>query len=484
MGGTPRVTAEQLELVVDNMSAGVALCSRDLKYVWVNRRCAEWLGMEPEDIAGRPLVELIGDEQLAALRPYVERALAGEQVDYERLVRYKGLGERWVRHQLSPAGDGCGWILLLSEADRRKDEFLATLAHELRNPLAPIRNAVAILGKKRPLDPELTWSREVIDRQVEQLSRLIDDLLDIARIASGKLRIQTERIPLERIIDMALETSRPHINAAGHSLSVLLPSERVTVEADAARLAQVFANLLNNAARYTAERGEIALSAEIEGDQVVVSVQDNGIGFAPEVGARLFEPYSQLTARDGRAHGGLGIGLSLVQGIVALHGGTVEARSAGAGQGSEFIVRLPLPRFASRLEEYEPPRGRAAVPAAGMRILVADDNSDAADSLQRILALYGYDARAAYDGNAALALGVAFRPHVAVLDIGMPGANGYEVARALRETLGNSIKLIALTGWGQDGDRRRAMEAGFDFHLTKPIDPAALNDLLAEAGSK
>jgi len=372
----------------------------------------------------------------------------------------------------------------LRGADRRKDEFLATLAHELRNPLAPIRNAVAILGKKRPLDPELGWSREVIERQVDQLSRLIDDLLDIARIASGKLLVRKERIALERTIDMALETSRPHINAAGHSLSVLLPSERVTVEADAARLAQVFSNLLNNAARYTEGRGEIALSAQVEGDQVVVSVQDNGIGFPPEVGARLFDPYSQLTATDGRSHGGLGIGLSLVQGIVALHGGTVEGRSAGPGQGSEFIVRLPLPSFASRMEERKPPSGRQAVPAPGVRVLVADDNHDAADSLQRILSLYGYDARAAYDGNAALALGEAFRPHVAVLDIGMPGASGYEVARALRERLGKGVKLIALTGWGQEGDRRRAMEAGFDFHLTKPIDPGVLNDLLAEAAEK
>jgi PAS domain S-box-containing protein len=480
-GGTPKATAEQLALVVDSMSAAVALCSRDLKYLWVNRCAAEWLGMQPEEIAGRPLVEVIGEDNLAALQPYIARVLAGEHVQYERLVCYKGLGERWLRHHLSPASDGCGWILLLSEADRRKDEFLATLAHELRNPLAPIRNAVAILGKKGPLDPELTWSREVIDRQVDQLSRLIDDLLDIARIASGKLLIRNERIPLERAIDMALETSRPQINAAGHRLSVLLPSERVTVEGDAGRLAQAFSNLLNNAARYTEAGGEIALAAEVDGGEIVVSIEDNGIGFPPEVGERLFDRFSQLTASDGRAHGGLGIGLSLVQGIVALHGGRVEARSAGPGRGSEFVVRLPLPAFAGGTEQPHAARGKASVAAPGMRILVADDNRDAADSLQRILALYGYDVKVAYDGAEALAASEAFRPHVAVLDIGMPGADGYDVARQLRERLGNGVKLIALTGWGQDGDRRRAMEAGFDFHLTKPVDPGTLNDLLAQA---
>jgi CheY-like chemotaxis protein len=318
------------------------------------------------------------------------------------------------------------------------------------------------------------------------MSRLIDDLLDIARIASGKLLIRKERLPLERAIDIALETSRPHINAAGHRLSVLLPSERVTVEGDPARLAQVFANLLNNAARYTEGQGEITLAAEVEGREVVVSVQDNGIGFPPEVAGRLFEPFSQFMRSNERSHGGLGIGLSLVQGIVALHGGKVEARSAGPGQGSEFIVRLPLPTHT------QPPAGepvpgvqaRAPLPAAGVKVLVADDNRDAADSLQRILSLYGYQVEVAYDGTAAISADRAFRPRVAVLDIGMPGANGFEVARSIRQSRGGGVTLIALTGWGQEGDRRRAMEAGFDYHLTKPVDPGALNDLLVEVASK
>jgi PAS domain S-box-containing protein len=477
----------------------VALCSRDLRYVWVNRRFADWLGKAPAEPVGRPMAEVLGADALAQMRPHIERVLAGEHVEYERLASYPGLGERWIRNLFSPTRDGSGWISVTSdiherklieetlrEAEQRKDQFLATLAHELRNPLAPIRNAVAILGKKHGLDPELAWTREVLERQVEQMSRLIDDLLDIARIAGGKLLVRKERVPLERAIDMALETSRPNINAAGHRLSVLLPSERVTVEADPARLAQVFSNLLNNAARYTEANGEITLEAELEATEVVVSVQDNGIGFPPEIAERLFEPFSQLTRSNERTHGGLGIGLSLVQGIVALHGGNVEARSRGPGQGAEFIVRLPLPRHTDPVEGAKPaavdPPHRLS--AGGVKILVADDNRDAADSLQRILSLYGYQVEVAYDGAAAIQLAGAFRPRVAVLDIGMPGANGFEVARSIRGSRGDRVTLIALTGWGQEGDRRRAMEAGFDYHLTKPVDPGALNDLLVEVAAK
>jgi two-component system CheB/CheR fusion protein len=490
---------EQLQLVADSMPAAVALVSRDLRYIWVNRRCAEWLGMQPEDVLGRPMAEVIGRDNLNAIRPHIDRVLAGEHVQYERLVSYAGMGSRWVRNLFSPTRDGSGWISVISdihdrklmedtlrEAERRKDEFLATLAHELRNPLAPIRNAVALLAKQNSPDAELTWSREVIERQVDQLSRLIDDLLDIARIASGKLLIRKERLPLERAIDMALETSRPHINAAGHHLSVLLPSERITVEGDATRLAQVFSNLLNNAARYTDGQGEITLAAEVEDAEVVVSVQDNGIGFPPEVAGRLFKPFSQLTSTHERSHGGLGIGLSLVHGIVALHGGKVHACSAGPGRGSEFVVRLPLPQFSvvEPSEELQAKPKSPPLPAAGVKVLVADDNRDAADSLQRILALYGYDVQVAYDGRAAIDLDRRFAARVAVLDIGMPGANGFEVARTLREARGDGVTLIALTGWGQEGDRRKAMEAGFNYHLTKPVDPGVLNDLLLEVASK
>jgi PAS domain S-box-containing protein len=487
---------EELRLVTDTMPAGVVRVSADLKYVWVNPLFASWVGRRPDEMIGRAVGEVLGERDWQELRPHVERALRGERVEYERLARL-ARGERWIYCVIEPtrdeqgAPDGLVAVVsdvndrklmeeTLRQAERRKDEFLATLAHELRNPLAPIRNAVAILGKKDALDPELTWSREVIERQVEQMSRLIDDLLDIARIAGGKLLIRKERLPLERAIDMALETSRPHINAAGHSLSVLLPSERLTVEADPARLAQVFSNLLNNAARYTERHGEIALTAEADGNEVVVTVQDNGIGFSPEVAGRLFEPFSQLTRSNERSHGGLGIGLSLVQGIVALHGGSVQARSRGPGQGAEFAVRLPLPNYTDAAQPAKPAQPRPPAPLGSVKVLVADDNRDAADSLQRILSLYGYEVEVAYDGTAAIRLDGDFRPEVAVLDIGMPGANGFEVARSIRENRGAGVTLIALTGWGQEGDRRRAMEAGFDYHLTKPVDPGALNDLLVE----
>jgi len=482
------------------MSVGVARISRAFTYLWVNRVYAQWVGRKPAEIIGRTLAQVLGEQAMGEIQPRAKDLLAGRRVQYERLSQYHALGKRWVQITAEPTHDATGrpdgWVAVvfdihdrklaeetLREADRRKDDFLAVLAHELRNPLAPIRNAVAILGKKDQLDPEVAWSRDVIDRQVDQLTRLVDDLLDIGRISRGRLALRKERVALERVVDMALETSRPHINAAGHRLSVILPAEAAVLDADPARLAQVFANLLNNAARYTPPEGSISLSAAVEANEAVISVEDNGIGFGPEAAARLFEPFSPLTSASGRAHGGLGLGLSLVQGIVALHGGKVEGRSEGAGHGSQFVVRLPL-AMGVQQAVHAPRAAAAPMAAAGRRILVADDNKDTADSLQRVLQLYGYDVRVAYDGATALRLGAAFRPEVAVLDIGMPGANGYEVAREIRKQQGPQIKLVALTGWGQEGDRRRAMEAGFDFHLTKPVDPGTLNDLLSEVAPK
>jgi len=320
-----------------------------------------------------------------------------------------------------------------------------------------MRNAVAILGRKGPLDPEVAWSRGVMERQIDQLTRLVDDLLDIERIARGRLDLRTERVPLELVVDMALESSRPQINASGHHLSVLLPAERVHVEADPSRLAQVFATLLRNAAKHMPERGSISLSATVEGREVVVAVSDDGVGFERDA-----EP---------------GVGLQLIRGILTLHRGRLEAKSEGRGKGSEFIVRLPAAAGAPAVAA-EPLQRRSPGRPVSLRVLVADDNRDAADSLQRVLALFGHEVRVAYDGAGALEIGQTFRPRVAVLDIGMPGTDGYEVARAFRRKLGAEVKLVALTGWGQDADRRRALEAGFDHHLTKPVDPGALKDLL------
>jgi PAS domain S-box-containing protein len=494
-----RDAREQLQVVTDTVPAAVLRTGNDLRYQWMNPVAARWLGKPAHQLVGRIMADVLGAEQMREVAPFIARALKGEHVQFERLAEMPGLGRRWLAATYTPVldagGHPDGWVTIaidihdrklaeeaLKAADRRKDEFLATLAHELRNPLAPIRNAVAILGRKGPLDPELTWSREVIVRQVEQMSRLIDDLLDIERISRGKFLVRKERIELESAIDMALEISRPYITAAGHRLSVLMPSERVTLEADPARLAQVFSNLLNNAAKFTDPHGTISLSATLEGLSVVVSVEDSGIGFSAETATRLFKPYTQLTDSHERSRGGLGIGLSLVQGIVALHGGIVEARSAGQGQGAEFIVRLPIAAPGENVQGKERPAA-GVVPSPGSRVLIADDNKDAADSLQRILAHYGYEVRVAYDGDAAVELGLAFAPQIAVLDIGMPGANGYEVARKMRERYDKRVTLVALTGWGQEGDRRRALDAGFDYHLTKPVDPSVLNDLLIQVAA-
>jgi two-component system CheB/CheR fusion protein len=463
----------ELRIVADNMPAGALRCSRDLRFLWVNPHYARWLGATPEAIAGRPMVELLGARAMRELQPSIDRVLDGETVDHERKVSFPGLGQRWVRSIYTPTRDASGvvdgWVAVavdvddrktveqsLKDAERRKDEFLAALAHELRNPLAPMRNAVAILGRKGPLDPEVAWSRGVMERQIDQLSRLIDDLLDIERIARGRFELRSECVPLEMVVDMALESSRPQINASGHRLSVLLPTERVHVDADPPRLAQVFATLLRNAAKYMPERGSISLSATVEGREVVVAVGDDGVGFEGET-----EP---------------SVGLQLVRGILNLHRGRLDARSEGRGRGSEFRVRLPL--AAGQPAVVQTPQPYSTERQVSLRVLVADDNRDAADSLQRVLALYGHEVRVAYDGTAALEVGQQFRPRVAVLDIGMPGTDGYEVARTFRRKLGSEVKLVALTGWGQPTDRRRALEAGFDHHLTKPVDPGALNELL------
>jgi PAS domain S-box-containing protein len=492
------------------MPAAVCRTGNDLRYMWMNPTYARWLGRPWKEVVGQPVADIIGPAQMREIAPHIARVLKGEQVQYERLADLPGLGRRWVAGVFSPildaSGTPDGWVTILTdihdrrtaedalrEADRRKDEFLATLAHELRNPLAPIKNAVAILGRKGELDPELSWSREVIARQVEQMSRLVDDLLDIERISRGKFLVRKERIDLERAIDMALEMSRPYINAAGHRLSVLMPSERVMLDADPVRLSQVFSNLLNNAAKFTEPQGSISLTATSDGRSAAVSIEDSGVGFEPDAAVRLFRPYAQggpsqhapsqnLPGGAGRPAGGLGIGLSLVQGIVALHGGTVEAHSPGPGKGAEFVVRLPL----AGLERRSKPRGETGdertlgTAPSGFRVLVADDNKDAADSLQRILEHTGYEVRVAYDGAAAMEAGREFAPQAAILDIGMPRSNGYEVANDLRARYGKDITLIALTGWGQEGDRRRALEAGFDRHLTKPVDPGVLHALLKE----
>src|SRR5262245_34606857 len=368
----------------------------------------------------------------------------------------------------------------LNEADRRKDEFLATLAHELRNPLAPIRNALELLRRGSGDATLIEKARSMMGRQVGQMVRLVDDLLDISRITRGKLQLRKERVELADILNAAVETARPLIEASAHELTVTLPSQPVPVQADPTRLAQVLANLLNNAAKYTEKAGHIWLTAERRGGEAVVSVRDTGIGIPAEPLPRLFEMFSQVSSALERSQGGLGIGLALVKGLVEMHGGRVEARSGGVGSGSEFTVTLPVAEAPMQATPEPGDDGEPTGCRSKYRILVVDDNRDAADSLTMMLTMMGHDIQKAYDGLEAVQAAAAFRPDVVLLDIGLRKMNGYEAARHIRQQpWGRPMTLIAVTGWGQEEDRRRAFEAGFDHHLTKPVEPAALEKLLA-----
>jgi signal transduction histidine kinase len=366
----------------------------------------------------------------------------------------------------------------LREADRRKNEFLSMLAHELRNPLAPIRNALHVLHLSGLDRPELHWAREVIDRQVQHLIRLVDDLLDVSRITRGKIRLQTEPVDVAVVVARAVETSRPLIDARRHELAVNLPGEPVCVQADAIRLSQVLSNLLNNAAKFTDEGGRIGLAVAREGGEVVLRVTDSGAGIPAEMLPCVFDLFMQADRTLDRSQGGLGIGLTLVRHLVEMHGGRVEALSPGVNQGSEFVVRLPLLSGASPAASAN---GCGTAPAAApRRVLLVDDNVDAADSLALLLSLGGHEVRAVHDGPSALRAAAEFRPEVVLLDIGLPGMDGYEVARRLRQCAEVAgTLLVAVTGYGREEDRRRSREAGFDFHLVKPADPQQLAELFA-----
>ena len=373
----------------------------------------------------------------------------------------------------------------LAESDRRKTEFLATLAHELRNPLAPLSSGLQVM-KLSVADPAaIERTRGMMERQVSHMVHLVDDLLDIARITTGKVDLKNERVELQTIIASAVETSMPLIEAGRHELLVHMPDEELLLEVDLTRVAQVVSNLLNNAAKYTPARGRIGLTVQREGSQVVIAVSDTGIGIPAAAMPTVFEMFTQVGRNMERAQGGLGIGLSLVRRLIELHGGTVSAASEGVGRGSTFTVRLPL---AAR-DEATPPALVASVAApeeaadASLRVLVVDDNIDAADTLAALLEMSGHAIRVANDGYQAIEMAQAFRPQVVFLDIGLPGMNGYEVARRLREVPGmESGILVALTGWGTREDRERSSEAGFDHHLTKPADMSAVETLLASLG--
>ncbi len=368
----------------------------------------------------------------------------------------------------------------LHEADRRKDEFLATLAHELRNPLAPIRNSLHIFRMAGIQDPTLQRVTEMMERQVHHLVRMVDDLLEVSRISRGKIELKRERAELASVLRNAVETSLPLIESARHKLVVDVPERPLPLDADPVRLAQVFANLLDNSAKYTPEGGEITVKVTLENGMAVISVRDTGEGIPEPMLQRVFNLFTQVNTGS-RAQGGLGIGLTLAKTLVHLHGGTIEASSAGKGRGCEFIVRLPLAQPASLGAGPQPSGADATERLRLRRVLVVDDNRDAADSLGMLLSFLGAETRVVHDGRSALEAMKTFKPAVVLLDLGMPEMNGLEVARRMREDPeAQAMTLVALTGWGQVEDRRRTHEAGFDYHLVKPADVGALQSILTQ----
>jgi signal transduction histidine kinase len=371
--------------------------------------------------------------------------------------------------------------IALRDADRRKDEFLATLSHELRNPLAPIRTAVEIMRLARA-DPELVEkARATIERQLLHLVRITDDLLDVARITQNRIELRRERIDLRSVLYGAIEASRPMIDAQGLALTLDIPPQPLWIVADFTRMAQAFSNLLNNAAKYTERGGQIRVSMEAGGAMASVTVADTGLGIQPDQLPRIFDMFTQLQAHRDRAQGGLGIGLTLARRLVEMHGGTIEAQSEGLGFGSRFIVQLPVTPDADVEDDVR--RRESTSASVACRVLVAEDNPDAAEMMRLMLEFKGHNVQVASDGMEAIALAERFAPQIAFVDIGMPRMDGYEAARGIRERLGARVVLVALTGWGQDEDKRRSREAGFDHHLTKPPEPEVLERLIASCVS-
>jgi signal transduction histidine kinase len=382
-----------------------------------------------------------------------------------------------IAAQAAIAIDNARLYEALREDDRRKDEFLATLAHELRNPLAPIRQAAVISSAPNATGQQKAWAHEVITRQVQNMALLLEDLLDISRITRGTLELRKERTTLAHVVSTAVETARPAIDGKRHHLEVRLPSQELVLDADPLRLSQVLSNLLTNAAKYTDPDGHICLIAQVTGDDLVIRVTDDGIGISREALPKIFAMFSQVASA--RSGGGLGIGLALSRGLVEMHGGQVVASSQGLGKGSEFTVRLPL----QRVEAAPRPADAAPeiVPTRQRRVLVADDNLDAGESLAMLLRLDGHEVQVASNGPEALALFDRMNPEIAILDIGMPGLTGYEVAQRIRaQKLARPVTLIAVTGWGQEADKARAAESGFDHHFTKPIEPESLSALIGK----
>jgi PAS domain S-box-containing protein len=485
----------QLRFVTDSAPVLIAHCDLEHRFKFVNRPYAARFGLEPADLIGRRIPEILGQDAYDTIKPSLMRTLAGKRVDVEVEVPYERLGRQFMRFAYEPELDEHGTVIgyvaaiinvsdrrraeeALREANSRKDAFLATLAHELRNPVAALRNAVTLLSLPRTDAAVRDRADAIVDRQLKQLVRLVEDLLDVSRISRGQLQLRLARTTLAEVIQSAVESTSLALGAASQEVEVLLPDESIELEADTERLSQVFVNLLTNATKYTPAGGKITISAVATAEDVTVTVTDTGIGIPSDMLESVFGMFIQVHSTSDRASGGLGIGLTLVRSIVDLHGGTVTAESHGTDRGSTFRVRLPLVQQGIR--QAEPAPSPSAEAAVSKRVLIADDNLDAAESLQLWLQLAGHDVQIAGNGMEALRVAADFKPDVALLDLGMPGLSGFDVARRIRDSAwGSDMVLVALTGWGQDEDRKQSAEAGFDHHLTKPIAPEAIESLIA-----
>ncbi|MGE3772291.1 MAG: PAS domain-containing protein, partial [Gammaproteobacteria bacterium] len=484
----------------ESLDYGVWICDDKGRNVYVSESFLRLVGLSQEECADHGWFSLLHpDEAAATLAAWCD--CVRDECAWYREHRVRGVDGHYhpvlalgvpVRDE---RGRVTGWAGInldisrlkhteeaLREADRRKDEFLATLAHELRNPLAPIRHAVRLLEDPAVDSVRHEWARAVIARQVHRMALLLDDLLDVSRITRGRLSLKKSPVRLDALVESAIETARPLIEARRQRLEIDLDEPARVLEVDALRVSQALSNLLTNAAKYTDDEGRITLVTRREGEELVVAVADTGIGLAPEALSKVFEIFTQIGSAIDRAEGGLGIGLALVRGLVALHGGSVEAHSAGLGQGSEFRIRLPVSCIVEAgLEPAGASRKPAACEPGSCKVLVADDNRDAADTLAMVLEGFGHRVWVAYSGGEAIATARLQQPAVVILDIGMPDLTGYEVASALRaEPAGRGMLLLAITGWGQDVDRRRALDAGFDRHLTKPVDAQQVQQAIEE----
>jgi PAS domain S-box-containing protein len=508
--GRKRAEADREKFVtlVESSTDFIGMCDLEGVPFFVNRSGLAMVGLDDLEAARRTPVAsfFFPEDRFRITHEFFPSVLAEGHGEIEVRFRHFKTGEaRWMAYKVLTLPDASGRPVAfatvsqdvterkgleddlrklaadLSEADRRKNQFLAMLSHELRNPLAPISNAARALRLGEGNADAARLASGMLERQVGQLSRLVDDLLDMSRITRGRIELRKEVIELGPVIDQAVETVRPLFRSMDHELAVTVPPAPVWLEADAARLTQVVGNLLNNAGKFTDKGGRIRVSVEPDGDHVVIRVADNGIGIAAADQPRLFEMFAQVDTSLERSRDGLGIGLTLVKTLVEMHGGTVDVRSDGPGRGSEFTIRLPVVASASR------PAAPAAPPisAVGRRILIVDDNEDGAASLAMLLQFGGHETYAARDGREAIEAAERLRPDAVLLDIGLPGLNGYEVCRRIRQQpWGKGLMLVALTGWGQDEDRRRSKEAGFDAHMVKPVDPEVLLKLLASAERK